>query len=422
MAAGANAFSSTSCTFCPVDTCCAFWLRLILSLWAMTHTSFRFRSIVYTTISLILLIFIPCKYTASSTRVAFVGRVANTPSTVAQHGIGCPCAGCTSSSSPFSFTRLFADAVSEDVESADADDAEVGDEPVPDEVAVLDGVESSEEAHNVDRPARQQLKKKKGNQGMALSEFVVGSTVKGTVKSITSYGAFIDIGATTDGLLHVSQLSTEFVSDVGEVLAEKQEVDVRIIKIDTDKNQVGLSLMTAEEQVASDEAQQERQTSNRQNRRQQAGGGGGGGRRDDNSVLSSLKEKGWDASAMVEGTVVSTVDFGCFVRVDASALNSECEGEFDGLVHVSAMSTERVNRVTDVISVNDKVQVRCRSIDGTKVSLTMLSVDDEETKNESSGPSPGAVEGARDWKEILVKMDDDMPAFQNLAVVEDRRK
>lgn len=341
------------------------------------------------------------------------------------HRLGCSCGACASSK-----TALFAEPASAvdaiEASATETEAAAVG--VVPEEVEAMDGVESPEEAHNVERPARQQLKKKKGNQGKPLSDFEVGSTVKGTVKSIAGYGAFIDIGATTDGLLHVSQLSTEFVNDVSEVLSEQQEVEVRIIKLDKDKNQIGLSLITVKEEEAANEAQQSRRSNsggnnnNNQNRRQ---GGGGGGRRDDSAVLATLQEKGWDPDVMVEGTVVSTVDFGCFVRVDASTLNAEAEGEFDGLVHISAMSTKRVKSSTDIVSPDQKVQVRVRSIDGGKVSLTMLSVEDESNKNEAAAAAgeTGAVrEGARDWKEQLVKLDDEMPSFQNLAMVEDRRK
>jgi predicted RNA-binding protein with RPS1 domain len=279
----------------------------------------------------------------------------------------------------------------------------------------LDGVESEDEAHNVERPARQQLKKKKA-QGKDLSEFEVGSTVPGTIKSITNYGAFVDIGATTDGLLHISQLSTEFVGDVGEVVKEGQQVDVRIVNINTSKGQIGLSLISAAQDAAAQEAATQARD-NRQNRKQSA-------RRDDSPVLSALKEKGWDESTMVEGTVVSTVDFGCFVRVDASKLNPDCEGEFDGLVHISALQAGRVGSVTDVVSVDDKVQVRCTSIDGNKVSLTMLSETQESNKAEAAAASgaPVQIEGAKDWEEILVKFEGDMPTFSNTAVIEDRRK
>ena len=276
----------------------------------------------------------------------------------------------------------------------------------------MEGVESSDEAHNLERPARAALKKKKPT-GKDLSEFTEGSTVTGTVKSITSYGAFIDIGASTDGLLHVSQLSAGFVSDVSEVVSEGQEVEVRIVKIDSEKGQVGLSMMTEEEAANSKPARR-------------SGGGNRGGRRDDSGVLNSLREKGWDIATMVEGTVVSTVDFGAFVKVDTSTLNSECEGSFDGLVHISALKVGRVGSVSDVVKVNDKVQVRCKGIDGNKVSLTMLSVEQEEEeaangRKGGGGPSFNDPfdegEGAKDWKESVSSFNEEQPVYKNTPLI-----
>jgi len=293
--------------------------------------------------------------------------------------------------------------------------SDVAETEIPAEVEAMDGVESNDEAHNVERPARAALKKKKP-AGKDLSEFSEGSTVKGTVKSIASYGAFVDIGASTDGLLHVSQLSSEFVSDVSDVVKEGQEVEVRIVKIDAGKGQIGLSMMTEEEAAASKPSRPNN------NRRQ--------GRRDDSALLNALIEKGWDATVMVEGTVVSTVDFGAFVKVDASTLNSECEGSFDGLVHISSLKVGRVASVSEVVSPNDKVQIRCKSIDGNKVSLTMLSVEDEESKAAQGGRRGGnnfndefdPGEGAKDWKESVSKFDEDQPLFKNTPLIIDNRK
>ncbi len=289
--------------------------------------------------------------------------------------------------------------------------ADVAEEAVPAEVEAMDGVESTDEAHNVERPARSSIKKKKP-AGKDLSEFSEGSMVKGTVKSIASYGAFVDIGASTDGLLHVSQLSSSFVSDVNDIVSEGQEVEVRIVKIDAGKGQIGLSMMTEEEASASKPQRQPRR---------------GGGRKDDSAVLSALSEKGWDQTVMVEGTVVSTVDFGAFVKVDASALNSECEGTFDGLVHISSLKVGRVGSVTDVVKPDDKVQVRCKSIDGRKVSLTMLSVEDEEAKAAEGGNQGGGGggfndefdpgDGAKDWKESVAKFEEDQPVFSNTPLI-----
>lgn len=334
------------------------------------------------------------------------------------HPTGCACAACNVRTHPASCgcvscsarrgTALFADV-------AEAE-AETEAEPeVPAEVAALDGIESEEEAHNAERPARQNLQKKKRTpKGKEISELEVGSTVSGKVRTITAYGAFVDIGAQTDGLLHISQLASGFVANVNDVLKEGQEIEVRIVNVDTKKNQVALSLMSEEEAEA---ASQPRQRERPQRQQRQS-------RRDDSAVQKALAEKGWDSSAFVEGTVVSTVDFGCFVRIDTSLLNSECEGELDGLVHISALGTGRVGSVTDVVNVDDKVQVRVKSIAGNKVSLTMLSADQEDEKQEARGPGAASgpePEGAKDWKDIVGKMQADAPTFTNRPLVDDRR-
>jgi predicted RNA-binding protein with RPS1 domain len=294
---------------------------------------------------------------------------------------------------------------------------------LPEEIAAMDGVLDDEEAHNVDRPARKSLKKKT-MKGKPLAELNVGDTMTGKVKTITTYGAFLDVGAACDGLLHISQLAADFVSDVNEVLKIGQEVDVRIINIDQDKGQVALSMLTeAQEQKAKDAVSAPRGSSNR------GGGGGSGGgaaagRRDDSAILSKLSSKGWDQELFVEGTVVSTVDFGAFVRVDASLLNSECEGELDGLVHISSLATGRVNSVTSVVNTNDKVQVRVKSIEKGKVSLSMLSAADEAGKQDARGGGSGSepeFEGNKQWKEALATFQTDKPRFKNKPVVVNKR-
>jgi elongation factor Ts len=245
----------------------------------------------------------------------------------------------------------------------------------------------------------------------------VGDAVTAKVKTITTYGAFMDFGAQTDGLLHISRLSAEFVNDVNEVLAAGQEMEVRIVQIDAQKNQVALSLLTeSEEKAQASEQQQSRpKRQERQQQQQQSS------RRDDSKVLSALQEKGWDSDAFVDGTVASVVAFGAFVRVDASQLNSEVEGELDGLVHISALAAGRVEQVTSICDVGEKVKVRCKGIEGGKVSLSMINKEDEQQSRRSGGGAP-VIEGAKDWKESLEKMQDTMPTFANGPVVVDMRK
>ena len=67
--------------------------------------------------------------------------------------------------------------------------------------------------------------------------------LKGTVRNVTSFGAFIDIGLKNDGLLHVSKMSKNFVSDPTEVVSVGNIVDVYVDDILIDKNKVSLTML-----------------------------------------------------------------------------------------------------------------------------------------------------------------------------------
>src|SRR6202030_4538051 len=74
-----------------------------------------------------------------------------------------------------------------------------------------------------------------------FSRVLTGTTVKGTVSGITSYGAFVDIGG-ADGLIHISELSWDRVSKVTDVLQLGEEVTVKVIKLDPEQTRISLSL------------------------------------------------------------------------------------------------------------------------------------------------------------------------------------
>ena len=66
--------------------------------------------------------------------------------------------------------------------------------------------------------------------------------LKGTVRNVTDLGAFVDIGVKHDGLVHISQLSNNFVKNPSDVVAVGDIVDVKVIGIDTEKQKVSLSM------------------------------------------------------------------------------------------------------------------------------------------------------------------------------------
>jgi predicted RNA-binding protein with RPS1 domain len=304
------------------------------------------------------------------------------------------------------------------------------DEDVPAEVASMDGIANEDEAHNAERPARDsglKKKKKEANKGTPLSDLQVGSYVDGTVKTITAYGAFVDIGAASDALLHVSRLSNSFVSNVEDVVKQGDKVNVRIVSVDTDKNQIAISMVSEEDEKAA----AERSAGGRRKERPQRSQGDRGAQV---VTLNDLNAAGFDDTKMVEGEVVSILDFGAFVRFDASQL-ADVTGELDGLVHISALTAGRAESVKSVVSVGKKVQIRVRELDvkGKKVSLSMISKEEEEANR----PAPrerkqgGRAKqmftpdqmGPADWKEQLEGFQKEQDTtFVNMPVIVDNRK
>jgi small subunit ribosomal protein S1 len=143
------------------------------------------------------------------------------------------------------------------------------------------------------------------------SELKEGDTVTGTVRSLTDYGAFVDIGG-MDALLHVSDISWGRVNSPADVLSVGQEVEAKILKLDTAKQKVSLG-------------------------------------------LKQLQPHPWDAvpgkykiGERVRGTVSRLADFGAFV---------ELEPGVEGLIHISEMSwVKKVRTPGDLVKVGEIVE------------------------------------------------------------------
>jgi len=143
------------------------------------------------------------------------------------------------------------------------------------------------------------------------SELKEGDTVHGTVRSLTDYGAFVDIGE-IDGLLHVGEISWSRVNKPSDVLSLGDQVDARILKIDSDKRRISLS-------------------------------------------MKQLQPHPWDSVAAkyqagerVRGTVTRLMEFGAFVEVEPG---------IEGLIHLSEMSwAKRVRTPSDVVKPGETVE------------------------------------------------------------------
>lgn len=336
----------------------------------------------------------------------------------------CGCDACSGRTSSFSLLM------------SDIAETEAPADEVPAEVEAMDGVASEEEAHNVDRPARGSgiHKHSKDDGGrVELKDLEIGAEVPAKVKTITAYGAFLDIGAKSDALVHVSRLSDDFVSNVEDVVKQGEDITVRILSVDTEKNQIAVTMRSAEAEANAAAGGSNGRPSRRRERPQRSGADQAA----QAASISALATKGFDDGKFVEGEVVSSLDFGAFVRFDTAQYGEGYEGEVDGLVHISALAEGRTNSVADVVAIGDKVQIRIRTVDtdAGRISLSMITKEQEEARpapRQRQGGGGGQNfdpvgsswkdTGAADWKEQLEEFSKVQGAFTNTAVVVDRRK
>jgi small subunit ribosomal protein S1 len=151
-----------------------------------------------------------------------------------------------------------------------------------------------------------------------LSTLSEGATVKGIVKNITDYGAFVDLGG-IDGLLHITDLAWRRVKHPSEVLAVGDEVTAKVLKFDTEKNRVSLGLKQLGE---------------------------------DPWVGISRR---YPQGTRLFGKVTNLTDYGAFVEVESG---------IEGLVHVSEMDWTNKNvHPSKVVQVGDEVEVMILEID-----------------------------------------------------------
>ena len=158
----------------------------------------------------------------------------------------------------------------------------------------------------------------------------------GVVKSLTSYGAFVDIGG-VDGLCHISELSWNNIKHPSEVVSVGDTIEVYVKSYDPENQKVSL-----------------------------------GYKKEEDNPWEKLKNE-YPIGSEFEAPVVSITKFGAFVRILPG---------IDGLVHISEISNERVNKVSDVLKVGDMVKVKLINVDfdRKRISLSMKACLDEDAE------------------------------------------
>jgi 4-hydroxy-3-methylbut-2-enyl diphosphate reductase len=160
-----------------------------------------------------------------------------------------------------------------------------------------------------------------------------GAVIEGTVRRLTDFGAFVDIGG-VDGLVHVSEMSWERVNHPSEAVKEGETVKVKVLKVDREAGRISLSIRATLPDPWSD------------------------------------KIAKYSVGQVIEGKVVRLADFGAFVQLE--------EG-LDGLVHVSQLADHRVNRPDEVVSVGQTVKVKIIGIKPAekRISLSLREASEE---------------------------------------------
>ena len=159
-----------------------------------------------------------------------------------------------------------------------------------------------------------------------LSTMRVGQTRKGVVKNLADFGAFVDLGG-IDGLLHITDLAWGRVGHPSEVVAIDQQVHVKILSIDREKEKVALGL----KQLSP-------------------------------SPWHNIEAR-YPIGSKVKGEIANITPYGAFVKLEAG---------IEGLVHVSEMSwTRRINHPSEVVSVGEEIEVVVLAIDKAKQEISL---------------------------------------------------
>ncbi|CAM4084055.1 30S ribosomal protein S1 [Treponema peruense] len=171
------------------------------------------------------------------------------------------------------------------------------------------------------------------NRDKFFNEVKIGDTVKGTVKSFTSFGAFIDLGG-FDGLLHINDMSWGHVTRPKDFVKKGQEIELKVVKLDPEGKRINLSLKHFAE-----------------------------------DPWVHFEEK-YHVNDIVKGKVTKLTDFGAFI---------ELEEGIEGLAHISEFSwTKKINKPSDMVKEGDEVECMILGYDiqAGRVSLGLKQVTD----------------------------------------------
>lgn len=191
----------------------------------------------------------------------------------------------------------------------------------------------------------------------------VGMEVTGKVKRVSEYGAFVDIGVGRDGLLHISELSTNRVRKVDDLIKEGDEINVWIKELDRDKNRISLTMIAPGTKTIRDLA----------------------------------------VGELVTGTVQRMTTYGAFVDIGL---------ERDAMLHVKEMGDGFVAKPEDVVKVGDEIEARISGVDARRgrVDLSLKGLRPSMAAN-----SPAMEVELRPMSVVPEIEEEDLPTMMELA-------
>lgn len=175
-----------------------------------------------------------------------------------------------------------------------------------------------------------------------MGSLKVGDIVEGKVARLTNFGAFVDLGG-IDGLVHVSEISYDHVSKPSDILKVGEDVKVKVLAIEPERNRISLSIKQLQP-----------------------------------GPWDDIEEKA-AVGSILDGTVKRLVDFGAFVEVLPGV---------EGLVHISQISHKHIDKPSDVLKSGEKIQVKVLSVDPEEHRLALSMKALEEAPKEENKKAP----------------------------------
>jgi small subunit ribosomal protein S1 len=184
-------------------------------------------------------------------------------------------------------------------------------------------------------------------------KYPTGALVKGKVRNLTNYGAFIEIEEGIDGLLHVSDMSwTRKISHPSEVVEKAQEVECKVLSVDQERRRIALGLKQM----------------------------------DDDPWATDIPNR-YQQGQLVKGQVTKITNFGVFVGL---------EDGLEGLLHISELSDQKIENPQEVVNVGDEIEVKVLRVDSEerKIGLSRKRVEWAEEDFAAAAEAEAAAEAA----------------------------